>query len=481
MPYMYRKRSGIYQTRYRRVGSMRDTITISMRTTNRAIAMKQQGFYNSAVKTFIVNNPDADWSAMREYLRDLAESLLTDKPADFWYSVDVSMIDESREALGDLVATSALSLNQHRAIAQAQDILKAAQVRIQGDVKPLLAIVEEFNQEHNQHPLSQQQAKLPETGRATLILDNEQEGNPLEFTRERQDVLTFDDLYGKFLEETRVNMAKATLSDHNTIRKRLNDYIGFLNMKTYTRDDMTELRASLMESGDYVDASINKILQKLSAVVNWAVNNGLILHNYTKGLKLKGAKSKRRAFTEDEMKSMLNALLIDKNMTLSQQWAIRIGMITGARIGEILQLTKADIKESPEGITYIDINNQNGKVLKNSASIRCVPLTDGAMGFSLGKFRMWLERQRENAPLFKEHSLTHIELNAFIKRHTTGTGEVSFHSLRHYMATKARAKGLTEGDIGGVLGHVSGDITFSIYGATVNLERSQEVLKRTLL
>ncbi|TSJ58135.1 tyrosine-type recombinase/integrase [Atlantibacter subterranea] len=233
-----------------------------------------------------------------------------------------------------------------------------------------------------------------------------------------------------------------------------------------------------MESGNYADASINKILQKVSAVVNWGVNNGLVNYDYTKGLKLKGAKSQRRAFTDTELNNLVVAFPTDNNLTLAQQWALRVGMITGARIGEILQLTQNDIKQV-DGLLYIDINKENGKTVKNESSIRCVPLTDGAMGFSLDKFKQWIERQ-PSGPIFKESATAHVELNAFIKRHTVDTGEVSFHSLRHYMATIARAKGVTEADIGGILGHASTDITFGVYGSAVSIHRSAEVLQKVL-
>jgi len=423
--------------------------------------MKHQEIYNSAVRTFIVNNPEACWDEMRDYLRDLAESLLMGKPDEFWDGVEISTIDDSREALMDLVATAELSLNQHKAIIKAQEILKASKERLRGNAGPLLALVEEFTPIE---PLSPQ---------APLPVSVSQVASPAP-------VLTFDDLYQKYLAENSINMKKSTISDHNTIRRRLSEYIAHLNMGTYTREDMTELRADLIESGNYADASVNKILQKVSAVVNWGINSGLVQNDYTKGLKLKGVRNNRRAFTDAEMSTLITALTTDKNLTLAQQWAIRVGMITGVRIGELLQLTKADIQEE-DGITFIDIHDNNAKGLKNKTSIRKVPLTDGAYGFSLDKFHAWLERQRDGEDVFREHSRTYSDLNAFIKRHTTSSGEVSFHSLRHYMATRARARGVSEADVGGVLGHASGEVTFGLYGSTVSMQRSSEVLKIVLL
>ncbi|WP_333893635.1 hypothetical protein [Atlantibacter subterraneus] len=246
--------------------------------------MSQQAIYNSAIKSFIVSHPDADWSLLCDYLKDLADSLLTEKPSDFWDGIEVSVIDESKEALRDLVATNELTVTQHRAIIKAQEILSAAQERLCGNAQPLLTVMDNLNNN------SVNDAHLS-------FLSEKREDYPTESSQRRP----FDDLYQAYLNENSVNMAKATISDHNTIRRRLSDYIGSLDMLTYTREDMTELRACLIESGNYADASINKILQKVSAVVNWGVNNGLVNYDYTKGLKLKGAKSQRRAFTDTEL------------------------------------------------------------------------------------------------------------------------------------------------------------------------------------
>ncbi len=76
-----------------------------------------------------------------------------------------------------------------------------------------------------------------------------------------------------------------------------------------------------------------------------------------------------------------------------KRWALSLGVLTGARIGEIYQLTQGDVKQV-EGITVIDINkDEQDKTLKNDFSVRQVPLVDGAYGFSLAAFLEWVERE----------------------------------------------------------------------------------------
>ncbi|MFC1503739.1 integrase, partial [Pseudomonadota bacterium] len=68
-------------------------------------------------------------------------------------------------------------------------------------------------------------------------------------------------------------------------------------------------------------------------------------------------------------------------------WIARIAAITGCRIAELTQLRKADVKQTDAGNWYISIHEEfEGNSVKNSNSIREVPLVDGAYGFDLKAF-----------------------------------------------------------------------------------------------
>lgn len=136
--------------------------------------------------------------------------------------------------------------------------------------------------------------------------------------------------------------------------------------------------------------TINKLLTQLSTVMDWAKNNGHIERAFDKGLKIeRGAESERKPFSGDQVATIMayaNGLPADD----WKRWALSLGVLTGARIGELYQLTQADVKQIGE-VTVIDINkDEQGKTLKNDFSVRQVPLVDGVHGFSLGAFLEWV-------------------------------------------------------------------------------------------
>ncbi|MDO3385534.1 hypothetical protein QWI17_06755, partial [Gilvimarinus sp. SDUM040013] len=102
----------------------------------------------------------------------------------------------------------------------------------------------------------------------------------------------------------------------------------------------------------------------------------------------------------------------------------------------IYQLNKEDIKQV-DGITVIDINKDEngGKTLKNSFSVRQVPLVDGAYGFSLQTFLEWVNANEGRLFKAKEHYFNK-PLNEALREPLglASGGDQSFHSLRHSLS-----------------------------------------------
>ncbi|MGR9874863.1 tyrosine-type recombinase/integrase [Escherichia coli] len=58
---------------------------------------------------------------------------------------------------------------------------------------------------------------------------------------------------------------------------------------------------------------------------------------------------------------------------------------------------------------------------------------------------------------------------------------VSLHSLRHWLATRMKERGVNLVDAQGILGHSSQSITYDLYGKGHAVGRLAEVLKTALL
>ncbi len=141
-------------------------------------------------------------------------------------------------------------------------------------------------------------------------------------------------------------------------------------------------------------ATINAYLTRLSSVMNFAMNEGLIDRNPTRGLKVADpirARDKRLPFSPQQLQRIFDAPLyrgcIDDGAGYAAPgancprrgrfWVPLIGLFSGMRLNEICQLEVADIEEIG-GFTCFHVRSdpfaQTGKKLKTEFSERIVPV-----------------------------------------------------------------------------------------------------------
>ena len=213
------------------------------------------------------------------------------------------------------------------------------------------------------------------------------------------------------------------------------------------------------------------------------MNNDYIAKALTEGLKpTKGAESSREAFSQDQVKALM-AHAKSLPMDAWQRWALSLGVITGTRIEELRQLTKADVKQVGDG-WGIDINRNDGKSAKTKNSLRVIPLTDGAYGFDLKAFLEFV--QVADSRLFSLGAGRFSELLNGLIRDVLGVKadrKQTFHSLRHSLAGALKAAEIPVGTAESILGHASGSISYDLYGAgsAVEIGRMAEALRKALV
>ncbi|PBJ12918.1 Transposase from transposon Tn916 [Pseudomonas ogarae] len=304
--------------------------------------------------------------------------------------------------------------------------------------------------------------------------------------------MTFEALAALYLADRGQGQKASTLKETKICHGTISAALGELDMRTHSRADLVALRDRL--SGGRMPSTVNKLLIKLSAVLAWSVENGHISKSYDKKLKLtKGTESSRKAFTQDQV----GKLVAYSNMmpeTSWKRWLLSLGAITGGRLNEISQLTASDIQTFESGITVIHINEiGEGKSIKNKRSERLVPLTHGAYGFDLAAFLRYVETTSRNADQSEpSHSVKLAQIGyktagdwanrqaipeALGDDHRPG---LTYHSLRHSLATLMQVKGIPTTHAQAVMGHASGTVTFDTYGAGVPVEVIARMLKTLL-
>lgn len=459
--YHYR-RNGIYYLRLRETGSITRTASVSLKTTDRKVAMDASRRLAETIKAFHLDHPTATWHELREHLLVIAEGLLSSAHDVHSLRHWGDLYEDVGMNLAEIAATMPLSVNQHEHVSRAKQVMAAAQDRLQGDSVPLVRIIRDLEGET-------EDAVTPANG------------SPVSLSV-MGSAMTFKILSGLYLADRGQEQKASTLKETKVCHSTLSASLGDLDLRNHSRADLVALRDRLSEGR--MPSTVNKLIVKLSAVLTWAVENGHLLKSFDKKLKLtKGLESSRKAFTQDQVGELM-AYAAKLPEASWKRWLLSLGVITGGRLNEVSQLTTKDIQTLESGITVIHINETGeGKSIKNKRSERLVPLTDGAYGFDLVAFLRYVEACK----LKGSESLAQIGYKTageWVNQQAIpaalgesfGPGLV-FHSLRHSLASLMQAKGVPTTHAQAVMGHASGTITFDTYGSGVPVETIAEVLR----
>ncbi|MHC8324747.1 tyrosine-type recombinase/integrase [Pseudomonas sp. LB1P83] len=455
------RRNGIYYLRLRETGSTTQATSVSLKTSDRKAAMDASRRLAETIRSFHLDHPEATWKELREHLLWVAEGLLSCSHEVHSLRDWGDLYEDVRTNLTEIAATMSLNVDQHEHVTKARDVMAAAQVRLQGDSVPLVKIIRDL--EGSPEPI------LKHVSDVSLSLSV------------KVPALTFEILSGLYMSDRAGEQKASTLSSTKFTHGVLSTELGALDLRMHTRADLVALRDRLATTRK--PATVNQMLMKLSAVLNWSVENGHLEKSYDKKLKFtKGIESTRKAFTQDQIgKLMAYANTLPGSSW--KRWLLSLGIITGGRLNEISQLSVSDIQTLESGIVVIHINEiGEGKSIKNKRSERQVPLTDGAYGFDLQAFLGYVETCKQSG----SDSLAQIGyrpagewVNQQAIPQALGESYVRglvFHSLRHSLASLMQVKGVPVVHAQAVMGHASGTITFDTYGSGVPVEVIAEML-----
>ncbi|EGO3610318.1 site-specific integrase [Escherichia coli] len=490
-PQLVRRANGRYTIRFRLKGQTIPFLSVSTRSTDRRVATMRQRELAATAKSFMLDRPDVSLQELTEHLRSMAEQFLTDASDDYWNGLEVATLVDEKSNLKELAATQALSLDQQKGIRLALEVLTAAQQRVDtGDTSGLIKLIDDNN--HTDYST---------IGDSTSILKNEQGDRPAVFTQEPQPEVTiadqpaicsFSELVSSLLAE-KVQTLKS--SSYKDLSSSLNTVSRFLpeDMDLMSRSEWLAVRDAMLAS-EVRPSTINKLLTKAKMCLDYGLMNGQLEgRNPIERMKLtKDIDSKRRAFTDEELERLLVRVEAEYQFTRhtahttseARRWASLVSVVTGARSAEVCHLTKRDIVTLDNGLVCIDINEDgDGKSVKNKHSVRLVPLTDGVCGFSLKSFLKWVDTQPADGPLFGMTPSAYSSwFNSRVLTEALGDAEnVSLHSLRHWLATRMKERGVNLVDAQGILGHSSQSITYDLYGKGHAVGRLADVLKTALL
>jgi integrase len=206
--------------------------------------------------------------------------------------------------------------------------------------------------------------------------------------------------------------------------------------------------------------TVNAYLNKLSALFNWAENEGYIDKNPARGLRVIDPvrkKDKRQPFSTEQLTKIFNAPLyrgcVDDEAGYAHAganhprrgrfWVPVIGLYSGMRLNEICQLDVNDVR-AIDGIecfvvTIETAGSATEKKLKTENAERIIPIHPKLKDFG---FVQYVAERRENGrgKLFPELSLASTGYYSdnfskwfanFLEKVEAKAAKTSFHSFRH--------------------------------------------------
>ncbi|HXQ41760.1 MAG TPA: DUF6538 domain-containing protein [Candidatus Udaeobacter sp.] len=312
------------------------------------------------------------------------------------------------------------------------------------------------------------------------------------------DDLTLDTLFERWQRER--NPAPRSVTECEFTVRRFRELYGRLPVAEITRQHVRDFREAMLQfpanlSNDEARLPLPEILRRydgkigvrrsagvsarkrlgfLKTLLRLAVDAGDLQENPADGIRIAEVERQQRLpFSASDLKAIFHRPpFIAGGERGSTFWLILLGLHTGARLGELLQLVRSDIQVS-DGIEFINITNEGGRRLKTESSRRRVPIHPQlkALGFI-----DWA--RKENGGLFAELLPTDADVQ-LSKEPSRGLMRLiraagikddlkTFHSFRHTFKDMCREVGVEEAIGDALTGHAGGGIGRR-YGAGFSL------------
>ena len=155
-------------------------------------------------------------------------------------------------------------------------------------------------------------------------------------------------------------------------------FVGHDDVHLLTRQSLTDWRDDLAKTRS--DVTVKDVyLASLKAVLNWLVDEGKLSANPAVGVKVKvkkAEKNRSKSLSDSEARTILSAALLpyprlERAHSAARRWVPWICAYTGARVNEITQLRRQDIRKKGD-IWYFRITPEAGTV--KSGEFRNVPI-----------------------------------------------------------------------------------------------------------
>lgn len=171
---------------------------------------------------------------------------------------------------------------------------------------------------------------------------------------ESQGVSITDVFEGWTREARALGRTEKTVSEYRSVIRGFRAFLGHDSANRVSPDDIIRWKDKRLADGRSAKTVKDSDLSALKSVFGWAEQNRLLSSNPAKGISLKLGKSRQvrpKYFTDEEALAILRAALSYRpskqehpKTAAAKRWAPWLLAYTGARVGEVLQLRRQDVR-----------------------------------------------------------------------------------------------------------------------------------------
>lgn len=172
--------------------------------------------------------------------------------------------------------------------------------------------------------------------------------DPVHDKRQREQMGTFALLAERYMREHEKRNARDGKASRSTreaqrqLDRDINPRLGKIRADAVTRYQVMDVIEEIADRGSYVAA--DRALGLVRAIYNWACGTGRLELNPTLGLKKRNtARAQSRVLSHDEIRSLWLAMDTVKGITPPIRDALRLQLLTGARINEVAGTPRGEI------------------------------------------------------------------------------------------------------------------------------------------
>ena len=229
--------------------------------------------------------------------------------------------------------------------------------------------------------------------------------------------------------------------------------------------------------------TISKHLERVSALINWAIKQGYISQNVFRGKlePIRKVETVEKHFTDQELNLILGDALKSESLALNKPeryWVAMLSAYSGARLNEVCQLNVSDIQKT-DGIWLMNLSSDSDdKSIKTEAGNRSVPIHSKLLELEFLNYvtQIKTSNQQKLFPNLKKMKSTGYGtmISRWFAKYLIKLGikkkGKNFHSFRHTVVNKLTTKQVYEPFIKELIGHSHGSITMDVYGGKKPLD-----------